>query len=285
MTAKHGELSGQVMEAHRAVGEYRAALEALSRAGANLGAQLAGLARAVDDEGAREELTVLAAREARTREVVNAAAVFAFRELAEEPFQTLATVDRSAEKLVSERRVARLDVDSFSTRKLPERAEEARAKLESLTLACEAEFLNFRDRAGVAAIKASAAFSGCQAFFFDRASDAAQTRLLYQDDRSLTTQSLSEATYATYAAAALVLCALYEQHLDQAYNPATPERRSLSPPPASCIATTDDDPPQHSAFFFFGVFVLSSLGHFFFWQMPPRRLSRRRLVSRRLLSR
>ncbi|KAH8079602.1 hypothetical protein JL720_9350 [Aureococcus anophagefferens] len=89
------------------------------------------------------------------------AALHAFREMVDEP---LAAAGRNATAvdLVTKRRDCRLDRDSFATRKLDDRLDEANCKLDGLTGACEAEFDAFRGRVGAAVTRVLGALGGVE---------------------------------------------------------------------------------------------------------------------------
>ena len=210
----HSELAERVNDTHRALGDYRMALEALGRAGVALAEQLRGLSEAAGSTDGKSKWEV----EKKAMDVTFAAALVAYREVAEGPFQALGK-NRIAD-FTSRRKAARLDFDSFNARQ-DDRADDAKARLESLTTACEAEFREYREKTRSAVLKATAGATGCQAFLFDRLASANADLLLSE--------------HPTSAASAMVLASLHETHLDRAYG------QPDDPPSCNTTIIVEDD--------------------------------------------
>ena len=158
---QHGDLEQRVYDAQRAVYDYSCAVHALAAAGCRVAAALEALGDTSDDAATHRELAAYVSRAADGRDVGGPAALHAFREMVDEP---LAAAGRNATAvdLVTKRRDCRLDRDSFATRKLDDRLDEANCKLDGLTEACEAEFDAFRGRVGAAVTRVLGALGGVE---------------------------------------------------------------------------------------------------------------------------
>ncbi|KAH8055471.1 hypothetical protein JL721_10200 [Aureococcus anophagefferens] len=130
---QHGDLEQRVYDAQRAVYDYSCAVHARVAAGCRVAAALEALGDTSDDAATHRELAAY-------RRGRNATAV----------------------DLVTKRRDCRLDRDSFATRKLDDRLDEANCKLDGLTGACEAEFDAFRGRVGAAVTRVLGALGGVE---------------------------------------------------------------------------------------------------------------------------
>ncbi|KAJ8602986.1 hypothetical protein CTAYLR_001499 [Chrysophaeum taylorii] len=226
----HGETEARLAEVQRALAAYRVTLEAFADAGVSLAKALRSLA----SDKTRAEVDHATEREWRFKTVVAPAAIHALRELAEAPLARAARAGAVAD-LTAKRREARLDCDSFASR-LDERADEARRRLDALTVACRDEFETFASKTTAAVAQAVGALLGCQCAVFERAAEACADRLVARDS-----------CVATFAAAALALCSMNEAQLAADDSRALDDEDSPRPPPPEGVVEARR-PPAPLAF-------------------------------------